>query len=633
MMENLSLQETLNTNSTPGNNDTSEEAEATVMIRAALNSQEKREGTMNEGKTNEYCLRRDNKIDDSDNLQKEGRLDEPIYAIPTITCGFCELVCKDVDDLQLHQALSCPQIKHVDDQHYDDPHDVQNNTSAEKSAQSSTLSGHSRTAKDLSQDAITNTDELQENPCSTEEQTVTETVTESTKILARFCVDAPTVEVRNCIRHYKENYSYKQQTNAFNTFGKQIIIDTLLFLGGNHKEWKDHLKSLCVRELIYRIQCLLPEQCGICKESYTISKSDPCLLSCRVCHQEVHKECYFPLLKSAANAPISDALLKITGFHFLCPSCENNLIPDQDEGLKKAMQSDSSPQGAPPAGNACQSAASKNPKSASGLTSQNTTHVQDHNPPDKIEPISQSKLKENPPPPILPNIVVKGTQQKQEENQKSQPKKAEESGNDTAAQTCKHYRNNQCKHGISGKGCKYTHPKRCTKLMKHGTRANKGCNLGTKCSDFHPKMCPMSITKLECLDDSCQLSHVKGTRRKPLSSKKPSSTKEDVKKGAATEENPSSVNQITSEIDPMQQSFLVQINLLKKELQEAMEKKVNALLHPQQATAPIQPLQTQHQMFPFQMLYPQMLYPQAPIPWVQQLQRMQPFPQIPMMGY
>ena len=36
--------------------------------------------------------------------------------------------------------------------------------------------------------------------------------------------------------------------------------------------------------------------------------------------------------------------------------------------------------------------------------------------------------------------------------------------------------------------------------MNYGTRANKGCNLGSSCKDFHPTMCPMSITKAECFD-------------------------------------------------------------------------------------------------------------------------------------
>ena len=60
---------------------------------------------------------------------------------------------------------------------------------------------------------------------------------------------------------------------------------------------------------------------------------------------------------------------------------------------------------------------------------------------------------------------------------------------------CHHYKNSKCQFGMKGNGCKFDHPKRCRKLMNHGTKAGKGCNLGINCNEFHPKMCPMSITK------------------------------------------------------------------------------------------------------------------------------------------
>ena len=163
-------------------------------------------------------------------------------------------------------------------------------------------------------------------------------VTETTKILASFCVDATSVEVRNCIRLYSERNSYKQQCSAFSTMSKQIIIETLLYLGANHKHWNDHLKTFCVSELIYRIQCLLPEDCSICKNSYTIKNGDPSLLSCRVCHQEVHAQCYLPLLKASDNKLLAKVILGIPGLHFLCPSCEEDFIPGDDGGLKKGKQ-------------------------------------------------------------------------------------------------------------------------------------------------------------------------------------------------------------------------------------------------------------------------------------------------------
>ena len=76
-----------------------------------------------------------------------------------------------------------------------------------------------------------------------------------------------------------------------------------------------------------------------------------------------------------------------------------------------------------------------------------------------------------------------------------------------------HYRKNQCRHGMKGTNCLFLHPERCKKLILHGTKQPEGCNLGKKCSHFHPKMCPSSITKRICLDEKCQFTHVKGTKR------------------------------------------------------------------------------------------------------------------------
>ena len=90
-------------------------------------------------------------------------------------------------------------------------------------------------------------------------------------------------------------------------------------------------KSACVQDLIYRIQSLLPETCAICEESYTIKKDDPPFMSCSICKQEVHRECYSSLF-TASN------ILNIPGLHYLCPSCEADLIPDEKSGLKKSVK-------------------------------------------------------------------------------------------------------------------------------------------------------------------------------------------------------------------------------------------------------------------------------------------------------
>ena len=214
-----------------------------------------------------------------------------------------------------------------------------------------------------------------------------------------------------------------------------------------------------------------------------------------------------------------------------------------------------------------------------------------------------------------------------DDNQESTPKK----------QTCRHYKNNTCRFGISGKGCSYVHPKRCSKLMNHGTRTGKGCNKGNKCEDFHPKMCPLSISNSECFDQSCTFCHVKGTRRKRSPDpKKPEKVvqkeaegqtpKQDRACSSQLKENGGSTDNHGSTTESTK-SFLDQINLLKKELQEAMDKKFETLLKMQSPQ-----IFQQNSQLPFVPTPTPTQQPYAPIPWMPQMYQMQRNPLFPM-GY
>ena len=197
---------------------------------------------------------------------------------------------------------------------------------------------------------------------------------------------------------------------------------------------------------------------------------------------------------------------------------------------------------------------------------------------------------------------------------------------------------------MKGKGCQFHHPKRCTKLMIYGTKADKGCNEGKKCPDFHPKMCPSSITKGKCFDNRYNLCHVKGTKRK-----KPEVTKEvrvenhkvprNVKEGLPETDVSNTAASPTPK--SLQQTFLDQISLLKKEISEAVDSKISALLQQsmpqhrqdqQHLPLPMQMMSmqypTQQQISPYHLQYPQMMqmwYPpysnlMSPVPQVYQPQ-------------
>jgi len=79
----------------------------------------------------------------------------------------------------------------------------------------------------------------------------------------------------------------------------------------------------------------------------------------------------------------------------------------------------------------------------------------------------------------------------------------------TNIRLCRFYLRNTCKYGISGKGCKFSHPKICVKFMEQGFY---GCNSRKLCGKFHPKVCENSFRRMKCENVECNEIHIKGTR-------------------------------------------------------------------------------------------------------------------------
>ena len=143
-------------------------------------------------------------------------------------------------------------------------------------------------------------------------------------------MDAPCGKVKELLLLYSTKNSFDKQKTIFDTRSKKAdLIKTLQFLGETSESWKDVKKKDCAHKLVYRIQKLMPEECGICKETYIVNKTDPNLLACSVCGHEVHHECYQSILKkNDEGMSVVDVLKTIPGFHHLCPSCEDRFIPD-----------------------------------------------------------------------------------------------------------------------------------------------------------------------------------------------------------------------------------------------------------------------------------------------------------------
>ena len=425
-------------------------------------------------------------------------------------------------------------------------------------------------------------------------------------ILASLCAKAPDNEIRDCLRRYNPSHSLKQQKSSLKPVIVKTLAKTAKYLNINSDMNKDPL----IHNIICKIQNLLPDTCKICQEVYCSKLEDNPFLACHVCGQEVHRPCVMKLFG------ISDATVcpeinphQLPGLHYLCPECENEIIPPDDAPNA-------------PVGNHTP----KDPTPDTQLDSENFLEVSDDNTLASEEIVIES------PTDIPEQLTIKvSTEINQTPNS--------EQTNDNSKQNddkkiCIHYKKNQCKHGMKGHGCPFYHPERCKKLMQFGTSQPDGCNLGRKCPSFHPKMCPSSITKHECFDEKCTFTHIKGTKRKKLSSV------EKVKSSSANKmPNPMSTGnpQISTtpptvgvkspanaDTQSTAQSFLEMIRLLKEEMVEAIETKIATALSQLPQYHPTVPLQSSpHNLYPLN-LYPQNLY-----------QHLQPsqlqMPQYPMM--
>ena len=86
---------------------------------------------------------------------------------------------------------------------------------------------------------------------------------------------------------------------------------------------------------------------------------------------------------------------------------------------------------------------------------------------------------------------------------------------------CEAYKKKQCPHGYSGTklvdgvACSKKHPPMCGYFTSHGTTRRVECRKGKDCHKYHPPICRNSEIKRECLNEGCDLIHLKNTRRKP----------------------------------------------------------------------------------------------------------------------
>ena len=310
---------------------------------------------------------------------------------------------------------------------------------------------------------------------------ITEDVVQN--IIAELVAEAPSPEVKSCLKAYEFGKNVRQLKSAFNVFNKPVLESTLNYL--NVPGQNEYLKAANVDNVICRIQNLLPDTCGMCNKEYCVKNNDCMLLSCAFCGQEVHHECLqkFSISSALENGESlvkleelskNDVMAKINPFSlpalmYSCKACTDSRVPSSESGLKK--------------------------KSAR----KNHMHSEKHS---------------TVPPPDGSQMQMNGTTDVARDDSKTvdDPGANKKSTRDEIP-ICKFFLHKKCKFGIKGDECKYSHPPLCKKLLKYG-HSKKGCNKGKHCDEgIHPKMCHHSLNGRECPYESCRYYHVSGTKK------------------------------------------------------------------------------------------------------------------------
>jgi hypothetical protein len=309
---------------------------------------------------------------------------------------------------------------------------------------------------------------------------------EYNRIIAELITKAPNEQVKQCLKLYNPEYNTKRQERSFESALKDVLVETLAFLGFPGKEEYD--KKTVAQEMVCAIQNYLPDTCRICKDSYRIKLGETPLLKCCKCGQGVHNECFKNHL-GLPDGTDGDTLThetvmktidptKLQGLHYFCGGCEKLYIPSPEDGKLKRLPIEETP------------------------AEQTGTNGEVQNEEESDEPA------DSPPTDDTNKTVTQCTCTRSTCTQKTPNAVVDD------VPVCKFYRQNKCRHK-NPKDCNFRHPRPCKKLVQHGTNEQRGCTLGKDCSDYHPIMCRDSLTKGVCLNELCRRTHIKGTKRTP----------------------------------------------------------------------------------------------------------------------
>ena len=325
-------------------------------------------------------------------------------------------------------------------------------------------------------------------------------------VIADLCVNAPSTEIRDCIRIYRWKQSNKINQNELKRKNHRATIEATLNYLSPSVISKDYTVDGLICLIVSRINTLLPKTCQQCSESYSHSLADEPLLCCESCGQGAHTSCVLNTLqipdeeRNTINP--ADVLLKINPLslpqlQYICHDCTTKYLPDKSEGLKKSL------------------------RDKQGRTDSVSALPDDHVPPSQLQSDADDPDPDNHEDDDDENDIVADDAASTTDDQPHtsvndharNTTTQHHQGNTLVQQVCRFYEKGTCRYGIAGRGCSRQHPKACKKLLQHGDRGPRGCSAGSRCDKFHPLMCRSSLRKRECFNQDCKLVHIVGTKR------------------------------------------------------------------------------------------------------------------------
>ena len=292
--------------------------------------------------------------------------------------------------------------------------------------------------------------------------------------------------VRKVLAEYKSTVERKINIQKMESHKLDDLKETLAYLNNwdqNKNQIKDMFKDLLkagvIEKIIRRLENILPDGCSTCQKTYYFDVSESSSLRCTRCDRGICPPCL-----EKENPQLEKLLLLKSSLFFLCSGCVVHVNTEKNLGEMYYSKK-------------CRDKTAKsNISDVSPVSGTNLAEVSaDTEKNDNDEPIVIEDERED----------EKEDSKKQEKVEKKLPKKKKSN--------CWFFTElNNCKHGLSGKNCEFTHPKLCAQYCRFGN-GKYGCNKAGKCNKFHPKLCNGSVKSRSCFNENCKFTHLKGTRR------------------------------------------------------------------------------------------------------------------------